>query len=728
MGQVIRLDDKGLIFTTDATLALIIFMVFSASFVTYYVVPIFAGQDQQSLDAIAGDALRVMELDGTISLATSYYLQGEPAKGRELLKNRTDSLIPDNIGYELTIRTTPPLTVRDDRGLTLASDVTSRVEVISGPEEGWMGRAWYKVEEADFEPADIDVVATSWNYHNWLTNFEPWSLNGGSLRTYPLWGSTRTAPNNPIPITFSLPPDADIKGGRFIMGSCNRNRSGIGPPYSFQLNMNNLHTYNVPHGDFTFLYRRPPQATLNYPMYDVMGDISAQHLLPGRNSFYVRFTDPVANRVSGDSRGHDMPWFTLLTEYTTTIDRPTGIRKYDDLYDPFFPDAAGLASLDQLDDGSWGVIYNINTGAVSPLWDNRVIRWDDMLARDHAYDDGLPFVITDLPITTYNQGTAVSVVKDITAEEIPLGNRILDATVHINMAGGSDIGLVEVWNGDEWIVVFDPYESSQIADPPAWPPKGYGNIPSVIYIGDVLRPGEDNKVRITSWDFVNPQAGARDYDLAGVLSCYVDISYTGLPIDWRNFEFDNIQSANNIITDERPFTIEENAQRAYLFSGYGVDTSRIVVRYRDGRLLYDSDQNNYIIPYKLDLGQLDAERGYNHITEGGVSDFTLRPGDYNLRVTVYGPEHAWQSGDFNRNAEIYSGTRIAILYPEFLENIWTVEYAQEADHAMKIAKEKLIQHLQESGIYVSEDDIEAEALYTGDLPNVLPVRLDLWRQ
>jgi hypothetical protein len=47
--------------------------------------------------------------------------------------------------------------------------------------------------------------------------------------------------------------------------------------------------------------------------------------------------------------------------------------------------------------------------------------------------------------------------------------------------------------------------------------------------------------------------------------------------------------------------------------------------------------------------------------------------------------------------------------------------------AKQQAEQDLITRLTQSGITPDPDLIRSEALYTGDLPNSIPVRLDLWK-
>ena len=63
------MDDRGFIFTADASLALIVILLVSASITAYIMAPYFQGQEHQHLQGLASDALETMEQDGTLTLA-----------------------------------------------------------------------------------------------------------------------------------------------------------------------------------------------------------------------------------------------------------------------------------------------------------------------------------------------------------------------------------------------------------------------------------------------------------------------------------------------------------------------------------------------------------------------------------------------------------------------------------------------------------------------------------
>ncbi len=704
------MDDRGFIFTVDAALGLIIFMVFVMSFLSYYMLPFYLGQDHQHLEMIADDALDVMFQDGTLYAAAVKYAAGDTEEAEELLRNSLNVLIPQDTAYKLTLGTNTP--VSDDRGLLYSKDTTTRVRVISGPREGWIGRAWYKIEEVEYEDQVNNATTTLWNFHNWLTNFNPW--NGG-LRSNPYWGGG----SSPQSISFSIPSGATINGGKFLLGSCNRNN---GSSYSANVVVNGFSHMNTT--PFTYLNNRP---STNPPerMYNYQGTISPIELNTGTNNFYVNFLN------MNSSQTYDMPWFSLIGSYTTTIKVPKGV-----LSSTFpFNDAAGLAVPDPQDlDGNgvaneYGRIYDLNTGSVSSFTTRRVMLWSDFVSNRNVldnYDDGVPFVIDNIP--GIGDGSAVSVVQDV---YIPEGSRIFDGSVVINAYGGVDNALVEVWNGTQWNTAFcsfnfDGTTYSARSD-------GYGNIPGIITIGGsnspYLKTG-NNKVRITIWDHVP----SSDYDLVGLVNCYTAVAYSQLPIKWDIFAYYNYQDNNydNTYTQNRAFTIGPDAKKVYMFVGTGLDTRSISIQVRNSTSGWITLYNSTTIPYSLDLAALDA--GGPHVFTSGTSgNYTIRQGTFNSRVTITS-SNGWESGDGGTspstyaNPELFSGTKIAVLYPKFLQNVWATSYANDPITARNLALDELVASL--SGV-VPEEEVRSraktEALYTGNLPNAIPVRLDLWK-
>lgn len=694
------MDEKGFIFTTDATLALVVFMVFSISFATYFIFPSYLGDDHEHLERLAADALRIMHQDGTLYLASVQYANGNVTGAQNTLNSALSSLIPGDIGYRITLAFYP--SVENNRGLLYANDIVTRSDVISGPNEGWMGRAWYKVEKAEFVEQPTNVTTTLWNFHNWLTNFYPWNFG---LDDYPYWGRGSTPQN----IEFSVPPGSTINNFTLLLGSSSHH--DWGRSYGSDVVINNNHNI-ISNSSFTFLNFRPGT---HETMYNYQGFPNTGQIHTGLNGLYINYLNATSNS--------DMPWFSIIANYTTSFKVPQGImppgREGDTLFS--FNDAAGLAVPDPQDlDGNgvaneYRLSYDLHTGIRTAYTDRRVMNWNTFIFNRNTldnYDDGTPFVIDNV---NGEDGCAVSVIKEF---DIPSDNvRILDAYLVANIYGAADNALVEVWDGTQWQTVFCSFnfdgDSYSGID-------GYGNLPGILYIGDKLRTGH-NKVRITLWDNVP----SNDYDLVGIINSYVSLSYTRLPIRWENFAFNSYQNSGNSNQQTRTFTIDNNAKEVYLFTGTGTDTRHITVEVRTGtggtwRTLY----NENIIPYSLNLASLDAG-SFKVFTNGNAGNYTLKPGNYRIRVTITSSSNGWESGD--ASAEIFSGTRVSVLYPEFLENRWTAAYSSDPETAKQQARQELINILTQSGITPDPNLIREEALYAGDLPNSIPVRLELWK-
>ena len=730
------MDEKGFIFTVDASLALIVVIVFAASMATYYYAPIFMGDDHQHLEALADSALSVMEQDGTIQNAAAESNKGNITGAQDILNNRLRMLIPNEIAYNMSMTYTTPVTVQNDRGLLYSRDTATKVRVLSLPQEGWMGRAWYKIEKFEFEDQEQNVTTTLWNFHNWLTNFAPWNGNNGQLATVGKWGASSSSPYNPVNIQFSYPNGATILGAKYISGSCNRNTSTVNPPSrSFGTNLTlNSHVYTANSNQYTFLYRRPGD---NYPMYNYQGNIPVGDLSNGVNSFNLKFLTPVYNYIDNNRRGNDMPWFSIIGNYTTSFPVPKGI--ISQTYK--FPDSAGMSVQSPQDlDGNgvaneYGRIYDLQTGGVTSFTTQRVIPWASYALQDNpTYEDGRPFVITGvtgggIPSGVTQTKCAVSTTQNI---YVPPQNTIFDAFTVINPYGGVDGAMVEVKNGTTWKTVFRSFNSNNGTFTAR--SDGYGNIPGIVSIPtNYLTPGVQNKVRITIWDDVP----SSDYDLVGLVDCYSKVTYSALNIGWVNSYYDSYQAdstTSNTQTQTKSYDIMDNAKNVYLFCGIGLDSRHIKVNYpaaMGGAVLYDND----VIPYYLDLAALDAGptgNGPHKITTANSTSalYWLKTGTkYNLTVTVTGPPitQQWQSGDYNSNPEIFSGTRISVIYPETLRNVWSLAYSSNAADAEQNAKNRLIAALNTSDPNVI-NNIKTEALFTGDNPNQIPVRLTLWRQ
>lgn len=719
------MDDRGFIFTADASLALIVIIIVSASITAYIMAPYFMGQEHQHLQALASDTLEIMEQDGTLTLAAVKYSQNDVTGANQILNSRLNLLIPADTGYKLNMLGND---VKNDSRTPVANDTATAVRVISGPEEGYLGRAWYKQEEVVFEDKEINVISTVWNFHNYLTNFAPWSSQGLYNRQY--WGvSGSSSPGNPVPIEFSIPEtNTTIHNAFFLQGTNNISADSLDDPsFGTQLTINGHNYGNIT--PFTMLYPRVSGSGRidNGLVYNYKGDINGADLNTGdNNQFYVYFN--YQNLLHSNNQ-YTMPWFSLIANYTTTIQVPAGILSIDET----FPDAAGLAKPNNVG-GYYGRIYDLNTGTVTNLTTERTLSWNTFSNNRNtldAYDDGIPFVFTDVGS---EDGSCVSVVKEFT---IPEDASIFDGYVNINAYGAVDKALVEVWDGSQWRAVFCSFDfketpSSGTTDYSAI--DGYGNTPGIIYIGNKLHTG-NNKVRITVWDNVP----SNDYDLVGLVDSKLYVSYSFLPIKWDTFAFSSYQADSQQTytfpnSTGRTFSIGPDATKVYMFTGLGTTSQHMMVQVRNSSsgnqwaTIYDSDT----IPYMLDLAALDAQSAHR-FTTGTPSNYTLKQGSgYRVRVTVTAPE-AWKSGDGASdpdewgNPTIFSGTRIAVIYPKFLENVWATSFNSTAEAAKAQAKVELIEQLRQSGITVDPNTIQTEAIYTGNLPEAIPVRLDLWK-
>ncbi|NYB26513.1 MAG: hypothetical protein HVN34_04140 [Methanobacteriaceae archaeon] len=724
------MDDRGFIFTADASLALIVILLVSASITAYIMAPYFQGQEHQHLQALASDALETMEKDGTLTLAAVEYSQNNITGGDQILRNRLNTLIPSDTAYNITMLTSSDAgySVSRNPNLLVASDTATAVRVISGPEEGYLGRAWYKQEEVPMVDKEINVISTVWNFHNYLTNFAPWKSNGLYNRQY--WGvSGSSRPGSPVPIEFSIPEGVTLHNAFFLQGTNNISANNLNrPSFGVEVSIN-----GHPYGNttpFTMLYPRVNGYGQidNGLVYNYKGNINVSDLNEGDdNEFYVYFNYQNLLRSNYD---YTMPWFSLIANYTTTIQVPEGILSIDET----FPDAAGLAKPNDAG-GYYGKIYDLTSGDVTNLTTRRVMSWSTFSNTNRNlldnYDDGVPFVLDNVD-GAGEDGSAVSVVKEFT---IPDNARIFDGYVNINAYGAVDNALVEVWDGTRWRAVFCSFDFKEI--PGATIPTtdysagdGYGNTPGIVYIGQYLHTGS-NKVRITVWDNVP----SNDYDLVGVVDSKLYVSYSTLPIQWETFTFNSYQagSRETYLFPERSFSIGPDATKVYMFVGVGTTTQHIKVDIRnsthDWVNIYDDDT----VPFMIDLAALDAAGPHRFTTSTSTPDnYNLTEGTgYRVRVNVTAPE-AWKSGDGASspgtwgNPTIFSGTRIAVIY-KYLENKWTTEYSSNATAAKELARLKLIEAFEETNTTFNPDLIQTEALFTGNLPNAIPVRLDLWK-
>jgi hypothetical protein len=694
------MDEKGFIFTTDAILALVVMIVLTGSIVTYGLLPIYQGENHQHLEALADSALETMEQSGALREAAVEYSNGNTTGAETTLRSSLDVVIPDNVGYKLTMSNNAP--VSDDNGITSANDVATKIKVISGPQEGWMGRAYYKQDEVQFQTINSTSVTTLWNFHNYLKNFAPWSDTTYGLNRYKYWGGTNANPQTIKNITFYIP--GPVNSAKFLLGGSAGNN--FIPAYNADVVINNNNNY-IKNNSFLYLYTSTGQG----PIYNYQQNLNVSTLNNGINNFYVWFNA---------TTNQNMPWFSILGNYSTTLTVPKGIANSTIP----FNDIAGVGR------PTAGTLYNLDTGTISTT-PGRSISWNTLQNDNFATDLSTPFELTGIPNGGNGLGSAVASVQTIT---IPPGNRLFDAFTVVNAFGGEDGCIVQVQDSSGTInTTFASFINTTRTD------GGYGFVPGVVNIQPWLKTGT-NKVRIITWDNVP----GNDYDLVGLESSYSTITYSKFPIRWDTFPFANHQNTSgNAVTTETQnnnFRIDTDAQSALLFVGVGIATRNIQVTVQNSTgatsTLYPTTSP---IPYVINLGDLDAAASQptHIITTIPGNGSSLKPGSYTLTVKVT-PSLAYESGDgassppaygSTGNPSIFSGTRISVIYPKFLQNVWATGFANNPSDAQANAKANLIQTLNEAG-YTNIDPnlIRNSTLFSGDVPNAVPVRLELWTQ
>ncbi|WP_048190747.1 hypothetical protein [Methanobacterium sp. SMA-27] len=698
------MDEKGFIFTTDAILALVVMIVLTGSIVTYGLLPIYQGENHQHLEALADSALETMEQSGALREAAVEYSNGNSTGAETTLRSSLDVVIPDNVGYKLTMSDNAP--VQDDNGVLSANDVATKVKVISGPQEGWMGRAYYKQDEVEFQDINSTAVTTLWNFHNYLKNFGPWS---SGLNTYKYWGGSNSNPQSPKNITFNIP--GPVNSAKFLLGGAAG--SGQTKIYSADTIINQINHNVILNSSFLYIYTSSGQG----PIYNYQKNLNVSTLNSGKNNFYVQFINATNTQ--------NMPWFSILGNYSTTIHVPKGIANTTI---PF----SDIAGVGRPGPGNTGILYNLDSGTTSAT-PGRSITWSQ-LEDDFTYPTNTPFELRNMP-TDINPkiptGSAVASVQDI---NIPPGNRLFDAYTVVNAFGAEDGAIVQVQDSTGTITtVFASFINTSRTD------GGYGFVPGIINIQPYLKVG-NNKVRIITWDNVP----GNDYDLVGLESCYSTITYSKFPIRWDTFPFANHQntSSGTVTTETQTntFRIDSDAQSALLFVGVGTATRNIQVTIRNSTgatsTLYPTTSP---VPYSINLGDLDAAATQpTHIITSIVGNgSSLKPGNYSLTIKVT-PSLAYESGDgassphpygSTGDPSIFSGTRISVIYPKFLQNVWATGFANNPSDAASNAKANLIQTLNEAGYTnIDQNLIRNTTLYSGDVPNAVPVRLELWTQ
>ena len=710
------MDDKGFIFTLDVSLALIVVVVLTASIMVYTLLPAYQGEDHQHLEALADSALEVMAQNGELRAISAKYASGNAtliAQADAELNSTLNSLIPQGIGYRITVgKGTGVRSVENSTGtrnLLTRNDVVTKVKVISAPQEGWMGRAYYKLEHVEFTDQNDTAVTTLWNFHNWLQNYKdaagPW---GNQLNVYRYWGGTTSSSQTPVPIAFNVPSSGTINWAKVLIGASdtghNENRNTVYNAYNVTFVLNSIKNV-INSSNFVSLYNGNGRYMFNY-----LGTYPGTKLKNGNNTFYLNYSA---------YSSQNMPWFGLIGSYMNTYEVPQGV----------IMDTANSTDISGVGNPNNAIIYNLNTGTLQTTA-GRSITFSNYLG--HDYDVSKPFTLTNVPKIGNNgasgTGAAVATTMDV---NYPDNTYLYDSFVVVNTYGGVDGALIEVKDASgKWNTVFDSYDT--VYSSRSGTDGGYGNIPGIVNIKDYLRAGH-NTVRVTVWDDANGQ----DYDLVGLINCYSKITYSGLPIRWDCIPFDSYQYNYGTASQSKSFTVDNEtdnqAEEALLFVGTGIDTRNITVKLSNGT--YTKTIYAGSVPYYLDLGDLDRKATPYILTDVDADgNLTIKSGTYTLTLAIT-PGLAYESGDGGSspptygsyaNPEIFSGTRIDIIYPKFLTNIWSNSYANNANDAKNLAKQALIRNL--TGYTVDQNSIKTEALWTGDMPTSTPVRLDLWKE
>ena len=183
------------------------------------------------------------------------------------------------MGYSITLATYPSVTTNDSTHDPLtATDTVTKVKVISGPQEGWMARAYYKQDQVLFQNVNSTAVTTVWNFHNYLTNFHLGALIIYTTINY--WGGTDTQVTSAVPINFTVP--GTLNSGKFLLGST----AGSGKTAAFGANVTiNSNSFNILNSSFLYLYATAG----NGPEYNVLQNLNASQLLDGLNTFDIKF-------------------------------------------------------------------------------------------------------------------------------------------------------------------------------------------------------------------------------------------------------------------------------------------------------------------------------------------------------------------------------------------------------------------------------------------------------
>jgi hypothetical protein len=723
------MDDKGFIFTADAALALIVVFVFTGSIVTYTMLPLYQGEDHQHLESLASSALNVMDQSGTLREAAVDYSSGNSANATQELQTELNSLIPPGIGYSLQVGSNPPVTNNALGGLSLSNDTVTKVKVISGPQEGWMGRSYIKIEAVNFTTVNQTTVTTVWNFHNYLTNFQPWS-GTGYLSKYNFWGGSGASPQTDIPIIFTIPTSGTINSAQILIGSAYE--TGEGTPYAYNTDfyLNGQLALSVKNSSFNlsssphYLYQGTNWYIFNY--LNSLNTTLFNSSTPSNNNFYLRFNA---------SQYNSMPWFSILANYTTTLSVPQGVT----FNTTNFYNIAGVGNPTN------SILYNISSGTATNVT-TQTLSWTNLQGNDN-YSLTTPFVLTNIPNTDNGNTGSGSAVMSTTDLVLPNNTNLLDAYVVLNAFGGEDGAIVQVKDpiSGNWTTMFTSFNTPGVSTTQR-SDGGYGNVPGIISLHDSisdpnysvnkdpLRVG-DNKVRIIIWD----DANSGDYDLVGLQNCYATIAYSPFLIRWDTTIFNNYQndssSSTKTLTETENFNIQTGAQNVLLFMGLGTNTRNVAVKVSNGTSSNTIYNGN--VQFDLNLTNYDSTNIFTTVVNG-VN--VPKPGNYTVSITVT-PSTAYESGDLATSTgsygnqgdpEIYSGTRISVLYPQFLQNAWATGFASTPGGAVNASYSNLfnlyLNPLINQGYYINASLIKNETVYSGNVPNAIPIRLELWKQ
>ncbi len=554
------------------------------------------------------------------------------------------------------------------------------------------------------------------------------------MNSAPYWGATSSGSQD-VPINFYI-PGTSLNSAQILIGSTFVNSSGHPTPaaYNFSLWLNNnLTLNNIGSGNFTYLYYDAVAQGINYPysFYNYYANLNLTNLQVGTiNSFYIKFLNAQGHTTLNYNT---LPWFSILANYTTQISVPQGCINTTS----YFPDLTGEANYNT----GKGTIYDPSTSTVTPISNIRSVSWNTLSTSD--YNLSTPFVITGLPNS--GSGTA-SAVGSSCIVNLPANNTLFDAYTVVNAYGADDGCIVQVKDSTgTWNTVFTSWNTTSRSD------GGYGNVPGIVTLHDSITdpsydPAKDplkvgnNTVRIIIYDVAD---SGSDYDMLGLKNSYTTITYSSLPIRWDTFPFDSSQGigsgSQNSLTESKRFNIDPGAMNALLFIGVGshmrsISVSASTANNSISNTIYPTNSN---IPFVLNLSQYDTTHVFTY------SDGSLKPGNYTLNVTVI-PSLGYESGDLPNNynipisygtygsPDIYSGTRIGILYPELLNNMWSTNFANTPGAAEAAANASLydtyLDPLRAQGFYVNDSLVKLEAVYSGNVPNAIPIRLTLWKQ